>query len=413
MAIDAEIHRGRVIVIGGSLVGLIAGNLFHRLGWDVEVYERVTGNVEGRGAGITILPGLVDGFRAAGADVSEQSLGVELPARIALDKAGKIVAERPFRQVMTSWKCLYDALKDVFPHERYHAGMTLEHIEQGDTRVTACFARGERIEADLLIAADGLRSTVRSQFLPQLKPYYAGYIAWRCLVDEGELSAPTHAALFNRYTVCVAPGQQGIGYAVPGPGPGHSVEPGRRQFNVVWYYPVPEDGLRSLMTDDTGRYHPSGIPPALISSRVRQKMVEKAQQVLAPQFAEAVRRARLHFFQPIVDLELPRLVFGRAVIIGDAAFTARPHVAMGVPKGAGDALALVEAIRLGGRDPLPALERFEARRLHVDRAIVARGRYLGSYMEAQLKSEEERRRAEALRVPERVMMETAAPMDFG
>jgi len=410
MATDAGVHRGRVIVIGGSLVGLIAGNLFHRLGWDVEVFERVTGNVEGRGAGITILPGLVDGFRAAGADVSEQSLGVELPARSALDKAGRIVAERPFRQVMTSWKRLYDALKDVFPKERYHAGMTLEQVEQDGAKVTACFAGGERVESDLLVAADGLRSTVRSQFLPQLKPYYAGYIAWRCLVDEGELSAPTHAALFGRYTVCVAPGQQGVGYAVPGPG--HSVEPGRRQFNVVWYYPVPEDGLRYLMTDDTGRYHPNGIPPALISSRVRQEMVEKAQQVLAPQFAEAVRRARLHFFQPIVDLEMPRLVFGRVVIIGDAAFTARPHVAMGVPKGAGDALALVEAIKLGARDPLPSLERFEARRLHVDRAIVARGRYLGSYMEAQLKSEEERRRAEAQRVPERVMMETAAPMDF-
>ena len=92
--------------------------------------------------------------------------------------------------------------------------------------------------------------------------------------------------------------------------------------------------------------------------------------------------------------------------------TARPHVAMGVPKGAGDALALVKAIKLGGGEPLSALGHFEAERLRIDRAIVARGRYLGSYMEAQLKSEEERSRAEALRVPERVMMETAAPMAF-
>ncbi len=406
----AKGSRDRVLVIGGSLVGLIAGNLFHRAGWDVQVFERVSGNVEGRGAGITILPGLVDGFRAAGADVSEQALGVELPARIALDKSGRIVAERPFSQVMTSWKRLYDELKKVFPNENYRAGMTLERVEQEDKKITACFAGGERVEADLLIAADGLRSTVRAQFLPGTKPHYAGYIAWRCLTDEGDLSAPTHAALFNRYSVCVAPGQQGIGYAVPGSG--HSVEPGRRQYNTVWYYPVPEDGLRRLMTDDTGHYHPNGIPPGLLSSQIRQEMIENASQVLAPQFAEAVRRARLHFFQPIVDLELPRLVFGRAVIIGDAAFTARPHVAMGVPKGAGDALALMKAITLGGREPLTALAHFEAERLRIDGAIVARGRYLGSYMEAQLKSEEERRRAEALRVPEHVMMETAAPMAF-
>src|SRR5882762_8617377 len=132
MATDAGIHRGRVIVIGGSLVGLIAGNLFHRAGWDVQVFERVTGNVEGRGAGITILPGLADGFRAAGADVSEQSLGVELPARIALDRAGRIVAERPFRQFMTSWKRLYDELKKVFPQENYRAGMALDRIEQDE-----------------------------------------------------------------------------------------------------------------------------------------------------------------------------------------------------------------------------------------------------------------------------------------
>jgi 2-polyprenyl-6-methoxyphenol hydroxylase-like FAD-dependent oxidoreductase len=410
MTAGAHGSRGRVLVIGGSLVGLITGNLFYRAGWDVQVFERVTGNVEGRGAGITILPGLVDGFRAAGADVSEQSLGVELPARIALDKSGRIVAERSFSQVMTSWKRLYDELKKVFPNENYRAGMTLERVEQDEKKITACFASGERIETDLVVAADGLRSTVRAQFLPGTKPHYAGYIAWRCLTDEGDLSAPTHAALFNRYSVCVAPGQQGIGYAVPGPG--HSVVPGRRQYNTVWYYPVPEHGLRRLMTDDTGRYHPNGIPPALLSSRIRQEMIEKASQVLAPQFAEAVHRARLHFFQPIVDLELPRLVFGRVVIIGDAAFTARPHVAMGVPKGAADALALINAIELGGREPFAALEHFEVARLRIDGDIVARGRYLGSYMEAQLKSEEERRRAEELRVPERVMMETAAPMVF-
>jgi 2-polyprenyl-6-methoxyphenol hydroxylase-like FAD-dependent oxidoreductase len=410
MAPGAGAQHGRIIVIGGSLVGLIAGNLLHRLGWDVEVFEHATGNLEGRGAGILVLPGLVSGFQAAGAAVSEPSLGVELPARIALDKAGRMVAERAFVQVATSWKRLYDSLKDAFPAERYHAGMTLARIEQDDERVTACFAGGERMNADLLIGADGLRSTVRTQLLPQLKPTYVGYIAWRCLTDEGELSAPTHATLFSRFAVCLTPGQQSLGYPVPGPD--HSVEPGRRQYNTAWYHPVAESALRRLMTDDNGRYHPNGIAPALLSSSVRQEMIDKAEQLLAPQFAEAVRRARLHFFQPIVDLESPRLVFGRVVIIGDAAFVARPHVAMGVPKGAGDALALLEAIKLAGRDYLSGLERFETQSLHNDRAIVARGRYLGSYMEAQLKSEEERQRAEQLRVPERVMMEMGVPWNL-
>jgi 2-polyprenyl-6-methoxyphenol hydroxylase-like FAD-dependent oxidoreductase len=408
---EAVSPRRRVIVIGGSLAGLIAGNLFHRIGWDVHVFERAAGVLEGRGAGITILPGLISGFQAAGVDETEASLGVELPARIALDQTGRVVAQRAFSQVMTSWRRLYDALKAVFPPDRYHSGVTLERVEQTRDQVTAWFADGQRIDADLLVGADGLRSTVRSQFLPELKPYYPGYIAWRCLANESELSTSPRALLSDRYAVCVAPGEQGIGYPVPGPD--NSMEPGKRQLNVVWYHPVRElDELPRLMTDDAGRYHANGIPPSLIRADVREEMMDLAEKVVAPQFAEAIRRAKLVFFQPIVDLESPRLVFGRVVVIGDAAFVARPHVAMGVPKAAGDALALVQAIRQGGGDYLAALQAFEAERLRISGNIVARGRYLGSYMEAQLKSEDERRRAEQVRVPETVMMETAAPWDY-
>lgn len=411
MSGTTEVYPGKVIIIGGSIAGLLAGNVFHRMGWDVHVYERVAHNLEGRGAGITILPGLIEGFRAAGVDETEQSLGVELPARIALDQTGRIVAECQFSQVMTSWNRLYDALKKVFPAERYQTGMNLDRVEQDEHKVTACFADGARIDADLLIGADGLRSTVRSQFLPEVKPYYPGYIAWRCLTDEGELSSATHKTLFNRYTVCVAPGQQGIGYPVPGSG--HSKEPGRRQYNVVWYQPASEEYLRHLMTDDSGRHHPHGISPALLRSRVKGEMQELAPRVLAPQFAEAIAKGKWIFFQPILDLELTRMVFGRVVIVGDAAFITRPHVAMGVPKGAGDVLALADAIQSSGDEYLSGLAQFEARRLRVSHNIVARGRYLGAYMEAQLKSEDERRRAEEERVPEQVMMETAAPMHYG
>jgi 2-polyprenyl-6-methoxyphenol hydroxylase-like FAD-dependent oxidoreductase len=400
----------RVIIIGGSIAGLLAANLFHRIGWDVQVFERASGVLEGRGAGITILPGLVSGFQAAGVNETEESLGVALPARIALDRAGNIVAERPFLQYMTSWRRLFEALKTALPSERYHSGVGLERVEQSAATVTALFTDGQHMDADLLIGADGLRSTVRAQFLPELKPFYPGYIAWRCLCDESDLSAATQELLFGRYTVCVPPGEQGIGYAVPGPD--HSIERGKRQFNVVWYTPVREENLPRLMTDDSGRHHANGIPPSLLSKPVRAEMVEMAKKVLAPQFGEAIGKSKLVFFQPIVDLESPQLVFGRVVIIGDAAYVARPHVAMGVPKAAGDAIALVKAIQQSGGASAAGLQAFEAERLRIGSNIIARGRYLGAYMEAQLKSEEERRRAQEQRFPERVMMETAAPWDY-
>jgi 2-polyprenyl-6-methoxyphenol hydroxylase-like FAD-dependent oxidoreductase len=409
-SLQTNSHRPRIIVIGGSIAGLLAANLFHRIGWDVHVFERTVSALQGRGAGITILPDLVSGLRAAGVNDTEESLGVELPARVALDHAGNIVAERPFRQFMTSWGRLFEALKTGLPADRYHGGEGLERIEQSPRQVTARFSNGRKLEGDLLIGADGLRSAVRAQFLPELKPAYAGYIAWRCLCDENELAVSTRELLFSRYAVCVAPGEQGIGYAVPGPD--HSAAPGKRQFNVVWYTPVRENELSLVMTDDAGRHHANGIPPSLMSARVCADMVEKSQKVLAPQFAEAIARSKVTFVQPIVDLESPKMVFGRVAIIGDAAYVARPHVAMGVPKAAGDATALVKVLQEAGAISEAGLGAFEAERLRIGANIVARGRYLGAYMEAQLKSDEERRRAQEIRVAERVMMETAAPWDY-
>ena len=410
MASHSHPGRRRVVIVGGSLGGLIAGNLFHRSGWDVHIFERTDGVLEGRGAGITILPGLVDAFRAAGVEEPEERYGIMLPGRIVFDRAGNVLAERVYAQAMTSWRRLFELLKAVFPAERYHSGVALERIEQSDGGVSAYLAGGERVDADLLVGADGLRSTVRAQVLPDVKPFYPGYVAWRCLTDETALSARTHALLFNRYALCAAPGEQGIGYPVPGPD--HSVEPGRRQYNVVWYHPAREaDELPRMLTDDEGRYHPGGIPPALLSAAVRSEMVAMAPRVLAPGFAEAVERARLHFFQPIVDLESPRLVVGRVALIGDAAFVARPHVAMGVPKAGGDAVALVRSLEQSGEDWQAGLAAFEAQRLRVGRNMAARGRYLGTYMEAQLKSAEQRERAERARTPDRIL-ETAMPFDY-
>jgi 2-polyprenyl-6-methoxyphenol hydroxylase-like FAD-dependent oxidoreductase len=401
----------RALIIGGSLAGLLAGNVLHRRGWEVQVFERAPGDLEGRGAGITVLPGLVSGFQAAGSQETEESLGIMLRARIAVDKSGAIVAERDFAQAMTSWGRLYESLRKIFPAKNYFAGATLERVEQNAREVTAVFSDGRRVSGDLLIGADGLRSLVRSQYLPELKPHYAGYIAWRCLSDEESLSSPEFAHLFERYAVCVAPGEQGIAYPVPGPD--HSRQVGRRQYNVVWYHAVDEaDELPRFMTDDSGRYHPNGIPPALLSARVRDEMVAIAQRVLAPQFAQAIACARTHFFQPIMDIEPPRLAFERVVIVGDAAFVTRPHVAMGVPKGVGDVLELARSLD-ECENFSQALQRFETTRLRVGRSIVARGRYLGEYMEAQGGTIAEREAAERAREPLKVMLETAAPFDYG
>jgi 2-polyprenyl-6-methoxyphenol hydroxylase-like FAD-dependent oxidoreductase len=133
-----------------------------------------------------------------------------------------------------------------------------------------------------------------------------------------------------------------------------------------------------------------------------------AERLLAPQFQAIVRLIDEPLLQPIYDLESPQLAFGRAAIVGDAAFVARPHVGAGVSKAADDAAALAQA--LDGDDVEAALRGFEAERLPVGNRIIERARHLGAYLQAT-QTAEERARSERHSIPEAVLAETAM-VDF-
>jgi len=136
-----------------------------------------------------------------------------------------------------------------------------------------------------------------------------------------------------------------------------------------------------------------------------------ANALLAPQFAEVVHLQPQPFFQPIYDVESPQLAFGRTALVGDAAFVARPHVGMGVTKAGGDARAIADVLRQV--DDVPAaLREYETARLRFGAAVISRARHLGAYMQAQIKTPEERAMAERYRTPEAVMRETATPEDM-
>src|SRR4030095_15333995 len=108
---------------------------------------------------------------------------------------------------------------------------------------------------------------------------------------------------------------------------------GPRRYNFVWYRPASEEReLPQLLTDESGRTHALSIPPPLIAREVVARMRAAGRQVLAPQFNAMLALCAQPFLQPIYDLEVPRMAFGRVAILGDAAFVARPHVGAGVAK---------------------------------------------------------------------------------
>jgi 2-polyprenyl-6-methoxyphenol hydroxylase-like FAD-dependent oxidoreductase len=379
--------KRRALVIGGSLGGLIVAHLLRADGWDATVFERNEQELASRGVGLGTHPQLIAILKRAGIAFDE-TMGIRVPKVICLDRAGKVIVEQPTVRTMSGWSRLYRALHDALPAPDYQLGKALRRVKQDADGVTAIFADGTRERGDVLVGADGIRSTVRAQYWPLAQPVYAGYVAWRAVLDEQRVPRDIWQEIFELYTFCLPPGEQLLAYPVPGRDNDTAV--GRRGYNIVWYRPVAPHDLADLLTDAEGQHHAAGIPPPLIRPDVIAHVKADARAVLAPQIAEIFARTE-PFFQPIYDLESSQIVFGRVALAGDAAFVARPHVGAGATKAAIDAASLADSL---GGDLHVGLARYQRAQLPFGRAMVALGREEGEYLSAQIKPKEQRTAAE-------------------
>ncbi len=376
----------RIIVVGGSLGGLLAANMLTRAGHDVTVLERTVGTLDGRGAGIVTHPPLIAAYLRCGIDVegkAENALGVKVERRVVLNTDGSDHCEAHIPQILTSWSRLYALLDKAFEPSRTIQGTSVQSITQTESTATVHCTDGRTFEADLVIASDGIRSAVRGQYLPEAQPEYAGYVAWRGVCDEAALSKQTLDTVFDTFGFGLPDGEQLIGYPVAGAG--NNTARGHRRYNFVWYRLATEAVLQSLMTDSDGQHYALGIPPHKVNPAHIAKMRQNAKQLLAPQFVEILEKTAQPFLQPIYDVASHQLAFGRVALMGDAAFVARPHVGMGVTKAAQDADALTDAIAQHGATPA-ALSAYEGLRQPAGLAVIERARALGAHMQSPTRS---------------------------
>ncbi|MGH7089885.1 MAG: FAD-dependent monooxygenase, partial [Stellaceae bacterium] len=367
--------RRRALVIGGSVGGLFAAAMLRQIGWDVAVFEKTAGDLAGRGAGLGLSAELFALLRRVGAQLSP-AMGVGVSSLRRLDRTGAILEELPRDWLTGAWPRIYRPLREVVPDSIVASGRTLERVEQDGVGVTALFADGGRESGDLLVAADGVHSTVRRQYLPEIGARYAGYVAWRGVIEERALAPAAHALLADSIAYVFPPGEMSL--STPIPGAGDDVRKGHRRYYFIWYRPV-ADGppLRDLLTDASGHYQGYAIPPPLIRADHVAAMREAAAALLPAVLADIIAQTEQPLLQAVTDLEVPRMVFGRAALMGDAAFIARPHVAAGITKAALDAAGLAAALE-SEPDIDRALARYEQERREFDLGLVAYSRYLGA-----------------------------------
>ena len=332
----------RALIIGGSLAGLFTATALRAIGWDVRVFERSPSELSSRGGGIVLQPDVIAAFRFAGVEHGHM-LGVRSGDRIYLDREDRIIHRSHMPQTQTSWNMLYATMSRSLPDGVVHRGEEFVRFDQSGTQVRAHFISGRVEEGDLLIGADGPGSTLRASLIDGIRPSYAGYVAFRGLLPERELTGPASDKLMEVFAFQQGADHLLLEYLVPGLD--ESTVPGHRRWNWVWYRKVAAgEGLASLMMDRHGHQRTFSLPPGAMKDSDISALRAASHQLLAPTFQELVDRTADPFAQAILDLQVPKMVFGRAVLLGDAAFIPRPHTAGSTAKAAANAVALAKAL---------------------------------------------------------------------
>jgi 2-polyprenyl-6-methoxyphenol hydroxylase-like FAD-dependent oxidoreductase len=363
----------RIAVAGGSIGGLCAGLALRGAGFDVQVYERVSGPMETRGAGVVVQGDLVELLRTHGADALPTT---QCRVRRYLSPDGGDGQVQRAPQDFTSWEAIYRTLAAAFPSDRYHRGATLTDFGNGEGAVRAHIDGHGVVEGDVLVAADGAQSPTRRHLLPDLSSTYAGYVAWRGTLDEAD-AAPDLVRFFDdAFTFSEArSGGHILAYFIPGDGA--DATPGTRRLNWVWYVGVGEADLPPILVDRDGRQHHASLPFGGTPDSDIRDLRDLARRELHPTLAALVAATPQPFLQTIVDVAPTRTVFGRVCLLGDAAFVVRPHTAGAAAKAARDATMLARALKRAGRNVDAGLSGFEEMQIEFGRGLVNHGVALG------------------------------------
>jgi 2-polyprenyl-6-methoxyphenol hydroxylase-like FAD-dependent oxidoreductase len=348
-------HTRTALVIGGGIAGPIVAMALRQAGIEATVYEAYHSTADGIGGGLSIAPNGLNALDVIGAGDVVRSVGIPTTGIVLHSWTGKVLGELdspsglPASQFV--WRAdLHRALYD----EAACRGIRTVHAKRlvgaqgtGDG-VTAHFADGTQASADILIGADGIRSTVRTVMDPTApQPHYAGLLGFAAPMNDTGL-ASTHGKMHISYGK-----RASFGYLVYDDSSGG------------WFVNLPR---REPMT------------------------VAQAREVSAEEWLHVLREAFTDDRTPASDMlrrtdpddllitgpletmpTMPAWSRGRIVLIGDAVHAASPSSGQGASLAIESAVQLARCLRdLSHEEAFAAYERL--RRARVERVIAAAAR---------------------------------------
>ncbi|WP_046471050.1 FAD-dependent monooxygenase [Allosalinactinospora lopnorensis] len=338
------------LIAGGGIGGLATALALHRQGWTVTVVERAV-SLAPVGAGIGLAPNAVRALRELGVadevracSASHEGMGIRHPSGRWLVFVDEEKARRRFGEpfAVLHRADLVRILADRLPPETLHLKTRVEGVETGTGERPARVSTSQGdFDADLVVAADGLRSGLRSRLFPAHPgPVHAGFTAWRIVVPAPGCGLLASETWGNSGVVGVLPMAEGrvYCYATGVMPPGKLFEDERaetlRRFGD-WHAPIPD--LFAAAAPET-----------------------------------VLRNDVFHLARP-----LPSLHRGRVAFLGDAAHPMAPNLGQGACQAIEDAVVLAHVAGDGTDIPRRVYD-YTAARLERTTAMVRRSAKVGA-----------------------------------
>jgi FAD-dependent urate hydroxylase len=349
-------YPAKVVVAGGGIGGLTATIALRRAGFEVVVFERAT-ELREVGAGLLLAANAQKALAKLGLAEAVTRLGTPASAGEIRSWRGEVLASIPAaeleKKVGAPSAAVHRAdVQALLVREAgegtLRLGAEVESFEQDESGVRTFLASGEEERADILVGADGLRSKTRGALLGPEKPRYAGYTAWRAVVESGEELVPW-----------------GTGFESWGRGARFGcAHIGKGQ--VYWFATTnaPEGAKDGQPGSAAG---PKAALLRLLGSwhRPIRQLIEATDEV-------AILRTDIYDREPLGE----RWGEGRVTLLGDAAHPMTPNLGQGACQAIEDAVVLARCLREGGAttDALRSYERLRSDRVAM---MVRRSRRVG------------------------------------